>query len=227
MDRAALRRSNILGGGYCARIDLGTAGQVLRARGWARHGEFSGFRRAGSRAPASSWAARSGWIVLPGSNGGFPPFLGRAESCVPSGSVPSETQGIENTAENRVSRQIDGLTTAADREATGGVGPRAPAGEGGFAPLDRAAGSDTPPSARETGRKATFRPCRLHALPLRGAARRSIDATGVGGIHRARKTALTGGRGSGLVSGQGASASRESGGNAKDGTMRRGGARVN
>jgi hypothetical protein len=227
MDRAALRRSNILGGGYCARIDLGTAGQVLRGRAGARHGRFSGFRRAGSRAPASSWAARSGWIVLPGSNGGFPPFLGKPRSRVPSDGVPSVAQGIENAAENRVSRQIDGLTTAADREATGGVDRRAPAGEGGFAPLDRAAGSDHPCSAHQSGPQATFRPCRLHALPLRGAAQGSIDATGVGGMHRARETALTGGRGSGLVSGQGASASRESGGNAKDGTMRRGGARVN
>lgn len=230
MVMSASRRANILRGAYCAPGIDRAAGPVLK--GWVRGraGKFSGSGRAIGPGRPASWAAtdeRRGPTSSICTTGGNPPFSRIGLSTVPCRAVPSQGQGVEIAAKNRVSRQIGGLTTPGRIEGTGGVGSSGEAGEGGFAPLALAARPDHPPRAHQSGPQATFRPWRLKQRSLTGVARRSIDGRGVGGDPRGARHWLTGGTGSGGVSGQGASASRESGGNAKDGTMRRGGAHVN
>lgn len=233
MGKGALSWSNILGGGYAApafdlrrqRVLVGCAGAVPADFRAAARGELVG------EAVQAVPIARRGADLR---NGGFPPFSVGALALVAWRYVARHGQALVIASENRGSRIIASLRTAAQRRAQGGGGVAAgPGRRGGVDPL-------APARAGHHPRRTDVRWSegdRPKAVPASAAcrfqgpdmARTSTGSNGVGGFDVTRATKPVGGspKGPAREAGQGAKRLCMPGGSRKSATLGGGWNRVN
>lgn len=223
MSGLARSRSNILAGGYAARVGSPCSGQVLRRCGWARLGKFSAIGAEDRRELVDLGAVGGTDLEI----GGFPPFFAGRSALVARSVVARRGQGVESASLYVASRLIANLATLGDRRGrrwrSAGLRRARP---GGCDPLDFGARGYHPRRGHAISRQATFPTCRLNGWKKIGAF---PDRKGVGGKTRrgSESPSAKWREGNGAEAGQGSMAGAVTGGKVERPNLREGGAHVN